>query len=42
MPEEMPNAQPQPTTSNSNANSALANFMESPNFQETMKKRHFK
>ena len=34
----MPNAQPQPTTSNSNANSALANFMESPNFQETMKK----
>ena len=38
MPEEMPNAQPQPTTSNSNANSALANFMESPNFQETMKK----
>ena len=38
MPEEMPNAQPQPTTSNSNANTALANFMESPNFQETMKK----
>ena len=38
MPEEMPNAQPQPTTSNANANSALANFMESPNFQETMKK----
>ena len=39
MPEEIPNAQqPQPTTSNSNANSALANFMESPNFQETMKK----
>ena len=38
MAEEMPNAQPQPTTSNSNANSALANFMESPNFQETMKK----
>ena len=38
MPEEMPNAQPQPTTSNSNANTALANFMESPDFQETMKK----
>ena len=38
IPEEMQNAQPQPTTSNSNANSALANFMESPNFQETMKK----
>ena len=38
MPEEMPNAQPQPTTSNANANSALANFMESPNFQETMNK----
>ena len=38
MPEEMPNAQPQPTTSNANANSALANFMESPDFQETMKK----
>ena len=38
MPEEMPNAQPEPTTSNSNANSALANFMESPNFQETRKK----
>ena len=38
IPEEMPNAQPQPTTSNSNANTALANFMESPNFQETMKK----
>ena len=38
MPEEMPNAQPQPTTSNSNANTALANCMESPNFQETMKK----
>ena len=38
IPEEMPNAQPQPTTSNSNASTALANFMESPNFQETMKK----
>ena len=38
MPEEMPHAQPQPTTSNSKANSALANCMESPNFQETMKK----
>ena len=38
MPEEIPNAQPQPTTSNGNANTALANFMESPNFQETMKK----
>ena len=38
MPEEMPHAQPQPTTSNANANSALANCMESPNFQETMKK----
>ena len=38
MPEEMPNAQSQPTTSTSNANTALANFMDSPNFQETMKK----
>ena len=39
MPEEMQNAQQsQPTTSTPNANSALANFMESPNFQETMKK----
>ena len=38
MPEEMPHAQPQPTTSNANATSALANCMESPNFQETMKK----
>ena len=38
MPEEIPHAQPQPTTSNSNANSALANCMESPYFQETMKK----
>ena len=38
MPEEIPHAQPQPTTSNSNANSALANCIESPNFQETMKK----
>ena len=38
MPEEMPNAQPQPTTSNANTNSALANFIESSNFQETMKK----
>ena len=38
MPEEMPNAHPQPTTSNVNAHSALANFIESPNFQETMKK----
>ena len=38
MPEEMPNAQPQPTTSNANANSPLANFVESPDFQETMKK----
>ena len=38
MPEEMPHAQPQPTTSNGNANTALAVFMESPNFQETMKK----
>ena len=37
-PEEMPNAHPQPTTSNANANSALANFIESPNFQETMTK----
>ena len=36
MPEEMPHAQPQPTTSNANDNTALA--MESPNFQETMKK----
>ena len=36
MPEEMPHAQPQPTTSNANANSALANCMESPNF--SMKK----
>ena len=31
MPEELPHAQPQPTTSN-------ANCIESPNFQETMKK----
>ena len=38
MPEEMPHAQPQPTTSNANANSTLANCIESPNFQETMKK----
>ena len=38
MPEEMPNAQPQPTTSNANANSPLANIVESPDFQETMKK----
>ena len=38
MPEEMPNAHPQPTTSNVNAHSALANFIESPNFQETTKK----
>ena len=38
MPEEMPHAQPQPTTSNANDNTALANCMESPNFQETMKK----
>ena len=38
MPEEIPDEQPQPTTSNGNANTALANFMESPNFQETMKK----
>ena len=38
MPEEMPHAQPQPTTSNANATSALANCMESTNFQETMKK----
>ena len=38
MPEEMPHAQPQPTTSNANANSALTNCIESPNFQETMKK----
>ena len=38
IPEEMPHAQPQPTTSNANANSALANCMESPYFQETMKK----
>ena len=36
LPEEIPNAQPQPSTSN--AKSALANCMESPNFQETMKK----
>ena len=33
MPEEMPHAQPQPTTSNANAN-----CIESPNFQETMRK----
>ena len=33
MPEEMPHAQPQPTTSNANAN-----CIESPDFQETMKK----
>ena len=38
IPEEMPNAQPQPTTSHANANSALTNGTESPNFQETMKK----
>ena len=31
MPEEMPHAQPQPTTSNANANTALPNCMESPN-----------
>ena len=34
----MPNAHSQPTTSNVNAHSALANFIESPNFHETMKK----
>ena len=38
MPEEMPNAQPQPTTSNSNANSELANFMESPQLSENNEK----
>ena len=38
IPEEMPNAQPQPSTSHANANSALTNGKESPNFQETMKK----
>ena len=38
IPEEMPNAQPQPSTSHANANSALTNGIESPNFQETMKK----
>ena len=38
IPEEMPNAQPQPSTSHANANSASTNGTESPNFQETMKK----
>ena len=38
MPEEMPNAQPHPSTLNANAYSALANSVESPDFQETMKK----
>ena len=41
IPEETPqNDQPQPgtSTSNSNINSTLANFIESPGFQDTMKK----
>ena len=40
IPEQTQNVQPQPTTSNSTTTSAtaLTNFIESPNFQETMKK----
>ena len=40
IPEQPQNDQPQPGTSNSNSNinSALANFIESPSFQDTMKK----
>ena len=38
IPEQQQNDQPQPSTSNSNINSTLANFIDSPNFQDTMKK----
>ena len=38
IPEQQQNDQPQPGTSNSNINSALANYMDSPNIQEIMKK----
>ena len=38
IPEEQQNDQSQPSTSNSNINSTLANFMDSPNFQDIMKK----
>ena len=36
--EQLQNDQPQPSTSNSNINSALANFIDSSYFQDTMKK----
>ena len=38
IPEEMPNAQPQPSTSHANANPVSTNGTESPTFEETMKK----